>query len=300
MSVFVGLDCGGSSTRVMATDDAGSLLFQGQSGAANVANTPENRLRRSLASATQGCPSADFVCAGMAGVVNASTRERATKMLREIFPGAQVRVEPDYTAAYFACPLGTDVCVISGTGSLVCSQEANSDLINRSGGGGYLLGDEGSAYQYGRDAIRQFLQAPNEASDTLLASIHQQFGTIIAGDVVAEIYRTPAPATILAKLAKSLIADYRAGHAYAIRSVEYQTEGLAQVVLNHIHHFELQTRNPLRLCLAGGLWKGASEIQAAFEGTLSRMEPTLSVLVTRIEKPPIHGALTLAHRMVTG
>ena len=298
MSVFVGLDCGGSSTRVMATDAQGSILFQGQSGAANIANTPESRLRRSLSAASAGCPAADYVCAGMAGVVNDSTKERATSILRDIFPGARVRVEPDYTAAYFACPAGTDICVISGTGSLVCSQDDDAKQIHRSGGGGYLIGDEGSAFQFGRDAVRHFLDSPFSASESLSAAIQQLFGTLAPGDIIAEIYRLPAPATILAKLAKSLITDYRAGEPYALASVDHQMEALARVTRKHIDQFALQSRGQLKICLAGGLWKGSGEIQSVFEQKLRGTEPDLLFVITRIEKPPIHGALTLAHRMV--
>jgi N-acetylglucosamine kinase-like BadF-type ATPase len=234
----------------------------------------------------------------MAGVVNETTRDRAVSILREIFPGARVRVEPDYTAAFFACPAETDVCVISGTGSLVCSQDPESKLICRSGGGGYLIGDEGSAFQFGRDAVKQFLDSPLDASESLSAAIQQLFGTVVPGDIIAEIYRMPAPATILAKLAKSLVADYRAHEPYAVASVHFQMDGLARVARKHIERFELKSRGLLNLCLAGGLWKGAGELQTVFEQKLRDVDPSLTFVITRIEKPPIHGALTLAHRMV--
>jgi N-acetylglucosamine kinase-like BadF-type ATPase len=236
----------------------------------------------------------------MAGVVNESTREKALTVLREIFPGARVRVEPDFTAAFYACPAGTDICVISGTGSLVCSVDSTTKRMNRSGGGGYLIGDEGSAFQYGRDALRHYLTEPEAASEQLVTAVSQLFGTTDPGDVVAEVYRAAAPATTLSKLAKSLIADYRTGQGYARECVEGQTTALASVVIRHIHQFGFSHRENVALCLAGGLWKGAGEIQAAFEEKLTAVMPSPTISICRIEKPPIHGALTLAHRMVTG
>src|SRR5687768_11645928 len=137
MSVFVGLDCGGSSSRVLAVDFDGNIVFQGQSGAANLASTPENRLRRNLSHATDGCPHADYVCGCFAGLVSDDLRRRGEDHLKSLFPRAEVRAEPDYTAALYASPPGTDVCVIAGTGSLVCSRGA--DGILKSGGMGYIL-----------------------------------------------------------------------------------------------------------------------------------------------------------------
>lgn len=52
MGIYVGLDCGGSSSRVLAMDEAGTQLFVGSSGAANILSTPEFRLRRNLENAS--------------------------------------------------------------------------------------------------------------------------------------------------------------------------------------------------------------------------------------------------------
>ena len=161
-----------------------------------------------------------------------------------------------------------------------------------------MVGDEGSAFQFGRDAVRHFLDAPEAASESLTAAIQQLFGTLVPGDITAEIYRTPAPATILAKLAKGLITDFKSGESYAVASVNFQMDALVGVVRQHIDRFDLGSRGKLRICLAGGLWKGAGEVQDAFEGKLRDRVSNLPLVVTRIEKPPIHGALTLAHLMV--
>ncbi|HEY0867548.1 MAG TPA: BadF/BadG/BcrA/BcrD ATPase family protein, partial [Fimbriimonas sp.] len=202
MSVFVGLDCGGSSSRVVAMDERGKILFQGQSGAANLVSTPENRLRRNLASATRGCPAASHVCGCFAGLINRETWERGIDRLREIFPAAQVRAEPDYTAALYASPPDTDVCVIAGTGSLVCSKSESG--IVKSGGRGYILGDQGSGFHYGRDALVHFLNHPGSASRALSDEIERLFGSPDEGTIVAAVYRTAPPSTLLAKLVRAL------------------------------------------------------------------------------------------------
>ena len=120
MAVFLGLDCGGSSCRAVAVNTSGAILHQGQAGPANLANTPPGRLQNHLYRATENSPAPDFVCGCFAGLLTADDRSRANDILARTFPSAKVRSEPDYYAALMASE-DADVCVVAGTGSVVCS-----------------------------------------------------------------------------------------------------------------------------------------------------------------------------------
>lgn len=294
MSVFVGLDCGGSSSRVLAIDSLGSVVYQGQSGAANLATTPEARLRKNLQSATNGCPTADFVCGCFAGLISDETGTRGTSLLRQLFPGAAVRAEPDYTAALYASDPETHICVVSGTGSLVCSRQ--NGIIHKSGGRGYILGDQGSGYQFGRDALVAFMDAPEKASEGLKSAVVDLFGTIEEGAIVSAVYRTGTPASILAKLAKVVGSDARLGISYATQSVIRNVTALAEVVAQHVEDF-IEPGNILNVSLAGGVWKGPSVFRDEFEVVLQTMMSNRVVKTTRINKAPLHGAVEIAREM---
>lgn len=294
MSVYVGLDCGGSSSRVLAVDRSGAILFQGQSGAANLVSTPEGRLRKNLAHATDGCPSAEFVCGCFAGLINDDIRLRGEEHLRMLFPAAKVRAEPDYTAAFYASPPQTDVCVIAGTGSLVCSR--GPDGMIKSGGRGYILGDYGAAYQYGRDALIHFLDNPSSASPTLQKAVREVFDSLSENEIVASVYRAATPASLLAKLAKPLSLDARDGEAYAIASLERNLSQLAQVVKDHVlQHIPAQPE--LHVSLAGGVWKGSHILKDRFEAILQDILPDRQIVVNRIARPPLYGAVELAKEL---
>lgn len=294
MSVFVGLDCGGSSSRVLAVDEQGNVLFQGQSGAANLVSTPEGRLRRNLTHATQGCPSATFVCGCFAGLINDDVRRRGEILLHDLFPRAQVRAEPDYTAALYAAPKETDICVIAGTGSLVCSRTPEG--IVRSGGRGYILGDFGSGYQFGRDAVIHYLDAPHEASDALRQAIRDAFDTENTDAIVAAVYKSPTPAGILGKFAKPLGVDARNGEPYALQSLETNLLRLTDTVRRHVDRFVLPSPK-LAVTLAGGVWKASSVFKDRFATMLQEAFPSRSVTTFRVTRPPLHGAVDLAMEM---
>lgn len=296
MSVFVGLDCGGSSSRVLAVDTQGSILYQGHSGAANLVTTPENRLRRNLDHASKGCPAPQFVCGCFAGLINEEVRQKGLGHLRQIFPAAMVRAEPDYSAALYASPPGTDVCVIAGTGSLVCSRV--DGRIVKTGGRGYILGDEGSSYHYGRDAIAHFLRNPGKCTETLRDAVLEHFGTMEEGSIVASVYRAGTPATVLGKFARPLGLDAKAGEPYALESLRRHTSDLVDSVVAHIERY--RPKRSLLISLSGGLWKAAPIFRERFSLVLMERLPSCDLNVIRLNRPPLHGAIELAKEMVHG
>jgi len=297
MKILVGLDCGGSSSRVMAVDASGKILYQGHSGAANLATTPEPRLRRNLVHAVQGCPTADYVCGCFAGLVSDPIRTVGLQHLRHIFPEAAVRAEPDYTAALYACPPNTDICVIAGTGSLVASRIGGK--IVKSGGGGYILGDEGSSYQYGREVVLQYLRYPAETTETTKLAIAEHLKTLEQGEIISSVYRSGTPAPLLGKLARALGHDAMEGRTYAIAALKRHTEDLAEIVRLHVKA-HLPFQDQLRICLSGGVWKAGPIFKDAFASALNHALPRRTLTIMRITKPPLHGAVELAREMMIG
>jgi len=297
MKILVGLDCGGSSSRVMAIDATGTILYQGHSGAANLATTPEPRLRKNLAHAAEGCPNPDFVCGCFAGLVSDPIRTIGVQHLKHVFPNANVRAEPDYIAALYACPPETDICVIAGTGSLVASRIDGT--IVKSGGGGFILGDEGSSYQYGRELALQFLRYPGDATEAAKSAISEHLKSNDPGDIISAVYRSGTPAPLLGKLARALGQDATEGQPYALAALKRHTDDLAEIVRIHTKRF-LADRDQIRICLSGGLWKAGPIFKDTFASALRDALPRRELTITRITKPPLHGAVELAREMMIG
>ena len=296
MSIFVGLDCGGSSSRVIGVDSSGEILFQGQSGAANLLSTPEGRIRKNLGHATSGCPQPDYVCGCFAGLINDTVRTKGLQLLGDLFPKAQLRAEPDYFAALLANP-ETDVCVVSGTGSLVCSRR--NGIVVKSGGRGYILGDEGSGFQFGRDALLNFLDRPKDVSPGMERAITEIFGSTVESELVSSVYRAPSPATILAKLAKPLAQDASNRRPYAVESVRKNLGGLVRIVSSHIDKNHAES-TALRVSLAGGIWKAGSVYKDTFQILLEEAVPGVQFEIQKLNRPPLHGAVELAKEMSIG
>lgn len=293
MPVYLGLDCGGSTCRALALDATGEPIFWAQGGSANLANTPDDTLQRSLSKALEGAPTPDFVCGCFAGLIDQNHRQKAENLIRSFVPNAPLRLEPDYAAALRACPEGTTLCVIAGTGSIVCSR-SEGQLV-RSGGGGFLLGDEGSGFRYGRAALRHFLNDPKEASEDLRGAIEQLFGTLEPGEIVQKVYKAAAPAALLAHLSASLLYDASQKAPYAVSCLQEETRALADTAIRHHARYHKEVQSPL-IGLAGGMWK-RQMVRDAFAAALGTSLPHATV--RKSEMPPARGAALLAMEMDT-
>ncbi|KXN81267.1 N-acetylmuramic acid 6-phosphate etherase [Leucoagaricus sp. SymC.cos] len=94
------------------------------------------------------------------------------------------------------------IVLIAGTGALAYSYtlsgKGQSSLprpVNRSSGWGYLLGDEGSAFAIGRDAVRSALDQHDRglATTRLHLAIMKYFGCASIGELISAIYLGAPP-----------------------------------------------------------------------------------------------------------
>ena len=296
MARYLGLDGGGTSLRAVLIDSAGQPLFHGQSGAANIATTPEERFKNHLLKATDGCPEPDAVCGCFAGLLTPDDRERAIRLLRERFPKACLRAEPDYVAALEASGPEVTACIVCGTGSLICSRSEDGKYV-RSGGGGYLLGDDGSGFQYGRAALRHYLEVgPEGASDDLRRAVLERFGVSEPHSVTRTVYSFSGPAPMIARLLPAFVADLHAGEPYAAEALREQSAKLARVVAGHLTRYHGNLDRAI-LTLAGGLWEPSIRFREALAESL-RDAWTGQIEMKRIPEPPVRGAARLALALV--
>ncbi|MEV4057284.1 BadF/BadG/BcrA/BcrD ATPase family protein [Amycolatopsis sp. NPDC049688] len=168
MSFAIGVDAGGTSTRAALVDAAGAVLGVGRGEGANPnAHPPEVAAGRVAEAITAALgtrdPGAVRACVvGMAGVSKLSDES-----VGAVFDAAwtrigltcAVRTVADAEVAYASATSAPDGTVlVAGTGS-IAGRIRKRRLAGTTGGYGWLLGDEGSAFWLGREAVRSTLEA---------------------------------------------------------------------------------------------------------------------------------------------
>ncbi|WP_026550621.1 BadF/BadG/BcrA/BcrD ATPase family protein [Arthrobacter sp. Br18] len=160
--VVVGLDIGGSKTHGVLWRD-GEKVAEAASGSANVQNVTPAEAAGHLLSlftvladpAAPGHQPVHRVIAGSGGVDTSDDVERLRALIAPHAPEATIEILHDTRLILAAGRVAEGIAVIAGTGSVAWGVAGG--IQARSGGWGYLLGDEGSGYWVAREAARATL-----------------------------------------------------------------------------------------------------------------------------------------------
>jgi N-acetylglucosamine kinase-like BadF-type ATPase len=160
MRYAIGVEGGGTKSRAVALGLNRKIIARTQGRGMNLQTLEEMVLRERLSGLVDRFAplgKAEGICVGMAGCDRGQDKRRLALILKELFPGTPCRVESDARIGlYAAFGEAPGILLIAGTGSAAIGQDGKG-RIRRAGGWGYLLGDEGSGYALGREAIRACL-----------------------------------------------------------------------------------------------------------------------------------------------
>ena len=297
MPTYLGLDCGGTSTRAALISESGDILFEGRSGPGNWSSTPAPRLRAHVEEALAGCPQADVFCGCFAGLLTPQHESDAVALLTELTGAERGFARPDSHAVLAAAGPDATCAVIAGTGSLVFS--LSDGKVVKNGGGGPLLGDHGSAFAMARNALRIAIFGSTvtaAVSDEFLAAMHDLLGTLDPNEIPAKIYADPSPAALVAKLCTPLARDLEKGVPYAVTVVRDEMRELANIVHGHLYYYHPEQK-PWTIVLAGGLWDISPAFIHRFSESLSVMAGAKHAVVQKLAASPAVGAARLAQQL---
>jgi glucosamine kinase len=166
MTLFLGIDGGGTGCRAAVADASGRVLGQGVAGPANLTSDPQgaraNVLTATRAALAEACgaPAIEVELARLiAGLGLAGANTAGNDALSRLdLPFARARLETDAVTAVKGALWGGDGVVAAiGTGSVFASQR--DGVIRQVGGWGLVLGDEGSGAALGRALLARALRA---------------------------------------------------------------------------------------------------------------------------------------------
>ncbi len=145
MRYVIGIDAGGTKTAGLLADETGRILREARGGGANLRVQGELGVEKSLfqvIDALDAPASVDALCLGIAGVARAEEQTLVRDLLRRLGIRRAVRIVNDALVALVAgAPAGHGIVLVAGTGSIAYGVDPSGKSA-RSGGWGYLLGDE--------------------------------------------------------------------------------------------------------------------------------------------------------------
>ncbi|MEU4271607.1 BadF/BadG/BcrA/BcrD ATPase family protein [Streptomyces sp. NPDC026092] len=257
----LGIDAGGTRIRARLADAAtGGVVAEGAGGPGNALSVPPDALVRNLARALRDAVPPEragavvSVVAGFAGGGQGGGLENARTALLEalggagVSSGARVEVLGDADIAFAAGPgvPADGLVLIAGTGATAARVERRR-TVRAVDGDGWLLGDAGSGFWLGREALRAVLRALDGrgAATTLAGPVGEVCGGLTKEAVVG--YGFGAHPVRLAALSPLVVDAARAGDEVAGTLLDRAADELAATVR------ALAPRPPEPLIVTGGL-----------------------------------------------
>jgi N-acetylglucosamine kinase-like BadF-type ATPase len=302
---FFGIDGGGTHSRLAITDGNRKILARAEAGSTNIYSVTKDEvwdnLRLLLDSGLNaaGLEKKDLAagCLGSAGL----GREGDQKVFREFFYKLldETPVKLCTDGEILLCG-GLDslegYCLIAGTGSVALGRSAAGELV-RSGGLGYMLGDEGAAAWIGRTAIARALRSAEgrDLPTAMMEEIIAAAGLEQNSDLVRFVHHDADKAKIAA-FAPLVTEAGRRGDALAL---DILNSGAAELILlvKSVVERSPEIKNKA-LVLAGGVIEHDEIVTGKLKQSLKEQFPDL--LITKPSGSALDGACLLAMEEAKG
>ena len=257
-------------------------------------------VQRAFDDANQPRECAAAACFGLAGAGRAEEQARIAAWAEKFGIATRIRVTGDAEPILAAAsPENVGVALIAGTGSFAWGRNAAGETA-RSGGWGYLIGDEGSGYAIALAGLRAAVRAADKRGrkTNLLPAFMEKLGATSPQDLVAMIYAPEMSREQLAELA-SVVFDLHGTDESASLIIQSAAEALAEMVSTVATDLQLPAKG-YDLALTGGVFLHRIDYreqvsQRLQDGSANRgPAPRQTVVV----KEPVAGAVSLARRLV--
>lgn len=285
---IIGLDIGGTKTRGVRFED-GVAVADGSAGSSNVQNVSREDAAFNLAElfARIGGGQVSQVYAGAGGIDTEDDAAALAALIEPHVPAARITVVHDSRLLLAAGRASTGVAVIAGTGSAAWGKNAGGEEA-RAGGWGYLLGDEGSGYWLGREAVRHSLRRMNQGlpADQLTAALLDACGVDQPNRLIALFHSPETGRRFWAQQARLVVEAAAAGHAMSQELLEQAGNDLAALAAQALRKLGLD--GPV--ILGGGLGMNVAPLQDVFRKRLAAAGVTD---VRVLDQEPVFGVLQL-------
>ncbi len=313
--LYLAIDGGGTKTEGILADENRTVLAHRKVGPSNpldlslptavdvLTSLVRDLLRDASVTVEKGKHVSVSLFAGIAGVLSCRDALQAalTRSLQALLTERdawntlrfeRIGIDSDIAILFAAeIPDEDGVCVISGTGSVCFLYQKGA--MTRIGGWGYLLDSGGNGYSIGRDALEAVLRAHDgRASETLLTELLREHIGDAVPDALHQIYT--GGKAFIASLAPVVFAAAEAGDSTARHILRRNAEACTELIAAACRQSDISD-GTLPVILGGGLMQNRPDWVKLVCECLPNDSPARLIVAS---KPPVMGALTLAHRQI--
>lgn len=303
--LVLGIDGGQTSTKALIADTHGNVVGEGTGPPCDHITGPQGYERNRAA--IQGATRSALVNAGVdAGRVVAAglgltsfppvldVRHLFEEMVREVISPEHLWVAHDVVSNLSGASAGEPgIVVIAGGGSVGYGVDAAGNEA-KAGGMGYLMGDDGSAWWIGLEALHAAAAADDGrgGETALLPFVLEHYGIPTIRHIVEMLYGPHFTRGQVAGIAPDVV-QMAASDAVAreiVRTAGIRLAGMALAVARRLFH-EGET---VDVYPTGGVFGAGPVLMEPFREVLAKGWP--GATIRRPQFPPVYGALFQAYK----
>lgn len=301
MDYIIGIDGGGTKTVLKLADLEGKLILENEGGSCNINSMGEEAVEsmiKELIASTMLKSSIKLkevkaICIGTAGVDTDKDKLILEQIIRNCgFENKIIAVNDSEIALYGGVGKEEGIILISGTGSICFGKNAEGES-KRAGGWGHLIGDEGSAYYIGINALNKIIKGYDEIEEkTVMTDIILDYLKLkTAEDLIEFVYRSGAGKSDIAALAKLVDKAYKEGDTLAEEILLKSAFELFLISKAVIDHLKLNNKD-ITLAINGSVITKNELIYSEFNRLLKKNYPRIKV--EKVKYDAAWGAVMLA------
>lgn len=285
MDFLAGIDGGGTKTKVVCVALDGTPLETKRFGPFNLNSIGPERfsaLLEEIGSFLTSLGHCVSLAIGSAGISNQDMVQMVADAMEKVQISNWKLVGDQEIALYGALDGAPGIALIAGTGS-ICFGRADDGSVARSGGWGHLIGDEGSGYALGRDALIAVAKAwdgygcPTRLTE-LLASEYAMTGQ---REIISYVYG--GDKSRIATLSRLVEQAARDGDPVSIAILRENAQKLSLLAAAVAQRLSL---GKAQVAMLGGMLENDTLLRRFFLEEMAANHPELSCI------PPRHDAAT--------
>ena len=299
---YLGIDGGGTKTDFVLVDKDGQMINHITLNGTNPVDVGEEDAFRVLRDGIyRVCRQIPFsqisVYAGIAGGGASEYPQKISRLLEEFHFSKTQNGNDVKECIELGLGERDGIVVILGTGSIAYTQYKGT--IIKTGGFGYLLGDEGSGYAIGRDMLRAVLEAEegNGEDTSLLESMLKECGTKTVVENISKFYK--GGKKLIASYAPMVFEAWKKGDPVGRCILEENMHSVARMIINAGKKFPPVSQAPV--VLFGSITKDEDIVLSLIQKHLGSENVSGPVYQLSVCTEPIYkGALMLAGLKTAG
>ncbi len=283
--IIVGIDGGGTHTTLAVSNKEGNLLGLVEGGALNFntigMETFRAHLRQSLDEVERRFGPIEALSLGHSALDGEPDPRLAAEMMEGVFDVKRCWIHSDVFMALMGATLGEPgVAVVAGTGAMAVGMDEDGTQHVR-GGWGYLLGDAGSGFFLGRQAMEAAAAAFDGVGPhtCLEAAFMQHFHCQDPRMAIEQIYAPDYKPADIAAFAPKVLEGGQQGDTVCITIIN---EGLNTLVGYAAGLMQEIGRRDCAVGIFGGLFERSTYYRTEFIHRLNRIYPQAKVGIPQL------------------